>query len=107
MYKEASMRIRIIYAAILIIFLCGGIAAMPGVCQEQENEVKVIEKGDPKMSERAVNTSCPVSEDPIDPATAIRVEYKGKLYDLCSPGCLRHFRKFPEKFSRKADTGKY
>lgn len=100
------MQKKIIYAGILIFLLCGFIAALPGVCQDQGDEVRVIEKGDPKMSERAVNSICPVSEDPIDPATAVRVEYKGKLYDLCCPACLKHFSKFPEKFSIKARSNK-
>jgi Cu+-exporting ATPase len=37
----------------------------------------------------------------VDPVTAkCKVEYKGKTYYFCSPGCKRSFEKEPEKYPR-------
>ncbi|MBF0570217.1 MAG: YHS domain-containing protein, partial [Candidatus Omnitrophica bacterium] len=30
------------------------------------------------------------------------VEYKGKLYNLCCPGCISRFKADPEKYSKIA-----
>jgi YHS domain-containing protein len=41
----------------------------------------------------------PVCKMEVDPVTAKwKVEYKGKIYYFCSPGCKRSFEKDPESY---------
>ena len=57
------------------------------------------------------NKLCPVSGDKI-PAPGekgtmgdnpVKVEYKGKIYNLCCPMCVKDFKKNPNKYSAIAD----
>jgi len=46
----------------------------------------------------------PVCGMDVDPAqAAASVEYKGKTYYFCAPGCKRAFEKEPEKYLNKPD----
>jgi YHS domain-containing protein len=44
---------------------------------------------------------CPVSGEEIDQPGKYTYEYKGKVYNLCSAGCVEEFKKDPEKYIRK------
>ena len=57
------------------------------------------------------NRICPVSGDKI-PAPGekgtmgdkpVKIEYKGKIYNLCCPMCVKDFKKNPDKYSAIAD----
>lgn len=57
------------------------------------------------------NKTCPVSGDKV-PALGekgtmgdkpVKIEYKGKIYNLCCPMCVKDFKKDPEKYSGIAD----
>ena len=58
------------------------------------------------------NKICPVSGDKV-PAPGekgamgdekpAKIEYKGKIYNLCCPMCVKDFKKNPEKYSAIAD----
>jgi len=56
--------------------------AMPVVAQPQD----------------AGNKICPVTGDKINAKTKVTYEYKGKIYNLCCPGCIEEFRNNPEKY---------
>jgi len=45
------------------------------------------------------NKVCPVQGNPIEEDTPT-VEYNGKLYGFCCPGCDTKFQKKPEKYSK-------
>lgn len=49
----------------------------------------------------AGNKVCPVMGGEASPS--ITVEYKGKIYHLCCPGCKKSFEQDPERFSKIAD----
>ena len=52
------------------------------------------------------NKTCPVSGGPVTGSMGdkpVQYEYKGKIYNLCCPGCLEEFKKDPEKYSKIAD----
>ena len=85
-------------AIVAALFLYAGIGAGNGVCED--NEAKVIVKQGDSTAVSVNNFLCPVSEDDIDKATAIKVEYKGKIYNLCCSACAKHFIKHPEKFAQ-------
>ena len=59
----------------------------------------------------AGNKICPVSGDKV-PAPGekgtmgdkpVKIEYKGKIYNLCCPMCVKDFKKNPEKYSAVAE----
>ncbi len=81
------------------LFVWAIILCAPALCEN--NEAKVIEKGTETTAQIVNNYSCPICDEEIDPNTAIMVEYNGKIYSLCCPACVKHFKKFPEKFSKK------
>jgi len=89
--------------AIAAMFLCAGILCENGICQDKE--VKVLKKGDETTAKYIKNSVCPVSEDDIVTGEAVMVEYDGKIYNLCCDACVKHFKKFPEKFAKKATLG--
>jgi len=52
------------------------------------------------------NKTCPVSGGPVTGVMSdkpVKYEYKGKIYNLCCPGCLSAFKKNPEKYSKIAE----
>ena len=78
--------------------------AKEGTMMDQEvvpTETKAIEVG---------NKICPVSGEDIpapgekgEMGEAVKYEYKGKIYNLCCPMCIKDFKKDPEKYSKIAD----
>ena len=51
------------------------------------------------------NKICPVSGDKIKSmGEAVKIEYKGKTYNLCCKMCVKDFNKDPEKFSKKVEA---
>ena len=64
----------------------------------------------PSASQRAVqpvevgNKHCPVSGNKVgEMGPPIKVEYNGKVYNLCCPMCVRTFKNDPEKYSKIAE----
>jgi YHS domain-containing protein len=64
----------------------------------------------PSTSQRAVqpvevgNKHCPVSGREVGQmGPPIKVEYNGKVYNLCCPGCVSSFKNDPEKYSKIAE----
>ena len=45
------------------------------------------------------NKVCPVKGNPVEEGTPI-VEYDGKVYGFCCPGCDTKFAKNPEKYAK-------
>lgn len=78
--------------------------------QEQKEETKqdsLMETVEPDDSSIAVETIelkiwnkvCPVMGNKVD-VDGPTVEYNGKLYGFCCPGCDAKFEKNPEKYSK-------
>ncbi len=71
----------------------------------------VVDNSDPARSVEAGNKTCPVSGDKVPgPGVKsdmgdqpIKIVYKGKIYNLCCPMCIRDFKKNPDKYSAIAD----
>ena len=47
----------------------------------------------------AWNKVCPVKGGEVDPEVST-IEYNGKNYGFCCPGCDSKFKKNPEKYSK-------
>ncbi len=54
---------------------------------------------DEHMSAQPWNKVCPVKGGEVDPEVGT-VEYNGKAYGFCCPGCDSKFKKDPEKYSK-------
>ena len=51
-----------------------------------------------KMEKVEVNNKiCPIEGGPIKEDEAVKIEYKGKIYNLCCPLCVKKFNEDPEK----------
>jgi len=65
-----------------------------GTTMDQE-ESKAVEVG---------NQICPVSGNKVgEMGEIVKYEYKGKIYNLCCPACIKDFKKDPEKYSKIAE----
>ena len=49
------------------------------------------------------NKICPVSGEKIPEGEAYKVEYKGKIYNLCCSMCEKDFNKDPETYIKKVE----
>lgn len=76
----------------------------PGdVKKESENKIEVQKE---TVSKEAWNKVCPVKGNPIE-ADSPTVEYNGKVYAFCCPGCDTKFAKNPEKYAKNlSEDGK-
>ncbi len=54
-----------------------------------------------KQVSEANNKLCPVMGNKIQKDKAVKVEYNGKVYNLCCAGCMTAFEKDPEKYIEK------
>jgi len=92
--------------------------AIPVFAQERQGKaaddqvIIITEKTPPsKEAVEVGNKICPVSagEVPVSGEKGSmgdkpgRVEYKGKIYNLCCPMCVKDFKNNPEKYSAIAD----
>jgi len=60
-----------------------------------EEKSKAVEVG---------NQICPVSGSKVgEMGEVVKHEYKGKIYNLCCPACIKDFEKDPEKYSKITD----
>jgi YHS domain-containing protein len=71
---------------------------------KQDSLLKVIESGDSSAAVESTeltiwNKVCPVMGNKVD-VDGPTVEYNGKLYGFCCPGCDAKFEKNPEKYSK-------
>jgi len=92
---------RCAFGTIIIMFLCVVVLCGNGACEDET--VRVLKKGDETTATFVKNYACPVSDDEITEENCILVEYKGKVYNICCDACLKHFKRFPEKFATKAN----
>lgn len=69
-----------------------------------EHKGSMMEEGNEKFSKDAVmvgNKICPVSKKPVDrKGDPVKVEYNGKIYNVCCKMCAKSFKKDPEKYSK-------
>ena len=59
---------------------------------------KAAEEEKTKPAVNVNNSICPVSEDNIIAAEAVKYEYNGNIYNFCCESCVQHFKKYPDKF---------
>lgn len=104
------MKIKMMMLGVAAFLLAGGTVVS---AQEAEG---VLKSGEEKAAETAAaqepaaashvkvgNKICPVSGESVDKMEGAQYEYKGKIYNLCCPMCVKDFTKDPEKYSRIAE----
>ena len=103
------MKTKLLILALAVLSLPGGFV----LAQEaQKTEaVQVVSSTTPTSNAVEVgNKICPVSGEKV-PASgekgqmgeAVKIMYKGKIYNLCCPMCIKDFKNNPEKYSAIAD----
>lgn len=76
------------------------------VSENQEAQLDTVVNGEQQVDTTAAapvleiwNKVCPVMGNKVD-VDGPTVEYNGKLYGFCCPGCDAKFEKNPEKYSK-------
>jgi Cu+-exporting ATPase len=107
-YKLLTLSLGIVFALSYYSFVY---AAHEGHDAAEAQKITAIDDTDPGKAVEVGNKTCPVSGDKI-PAPGekgtmgdhpVKVAYKGKIYNLCCPMCVKDFKKNPEKYSKMAD----
>lgn len=84
------MKLKIMVLAIVAMVVCSNYALASEKHSHSEH---------PKTAVKVNNVICPVSGENVeDMGGGIEYEYKGKIYSLCCPSCVKVFEKDPEKY---------
>lgn len=74
--------------------------------KDPHNNVLKVDDSKVSVSKEPWNKVCPVKGNPIE-ADSPTVEYNGKVYAFCCPGCDTKFAKNPEKYAKNlSEDGK-
>ena len=86
---------KIITLTLGLVFLATGLSFAQQTPSAPQTAVQAVEVG---------NKICPVSGNKVgEMSPPIKVEYKGKVYNLCCSGCIKIFENNPEKYSKIAE----
>ncbi len=108
------MNTKSLIVALVVLGLSSGVVLAKGSQGNATDAQVVVVSEKTPASKDAVevgNKVCPVSGDKV-PAPGekgamgegpVKIEYKGKIYNLCCPMCIKDFKKNPEKYSSIAD----
>ena len=78
-----------------VVLLLGGLVLAQQTPSASQTAVQPVEVG---------NKYCPVSGNKVgEMGPPIKVEYNGKVYNLCCAGCVSSFKNNPEKYSKIAE----
>lgn len=70
------------------------------------NKVQKVDDSKETEAKEPWNKVCPVKGNPVEEGTPT-VEYNGKVYGFCCPGCDTKFAKDPEKYAKNlSEDGK-
>jgi YHS domain-containing protein len=87
----------LLLASASLVAACGGSSPQPSSPAGAVGTLKA--PGEAKVGDRS---KCPVSgEDFVVSETSPKVEYQGKTYYFCCPGCAKKFEGDPQKFLGK------
>ena len=84
---------RNIIALVLLLVFVMPVAALPVFAAEEAAQTAAVDAG---------NKLCPISGEPVSGTSF--VEYQGKRYGLCCPGCEKMFLAEPEKYLAKMNA---
>ncbi len=110
------MKTRLLLAAVFVLSLSGvsfadhhemgdmkaDVQAAADTTVQAAQEV-VAEAGNAVAAVEVGNKICPVEGGKIEEGKSAKIEYNGKIYNLCCAMCSKDFNKDPEKYSKKAE----
>lgn len=100
------MKKNILFSITLVFCLSILITAQDKPKEVQKNESVQTETIQKEEVSKPWNAVCPVKGNPIEEDTPT-VEYNGKVYGFCCPGCDTKFAKNPEKYAKNlSEDGK-
>ena len=102
----AAMTVSIFFATFIgCKFSFGEGSAVPSAKEERIDSASQgqAREGGTKPEE-VNNTICPVSGDKVIKGKEFKIEYKGKVYNLCCGMCEKDFRKDPEAYIKKLEA---
>jgi YHS domain-containing protein len=74
--------------------------------KDPHHSIEKVNDSTKTVSKEPWNKVCPVKGNPIEEDSPI-VEYNGKVYGFCCPGCDTKFARNPEKYSKNlSEDGK-
>ena len=102
------MNIKSLILASAILGLSSGIVLAQEAVKDQAT---VVDEVSTSKAVEVGNKICPVSGDKVPDLgekgtmgdNPVKMEYKGKIYNLCCPMCVKDFKKDPEKYSAITD----
>jgi YHS domain-containing protein len=78
-----------------VFLMTTGLAFAQQASSVEQSTVQPVEVG---------NKHCPVSGKEVGQmGPPVKIEYNGKVYNLCCPGCKNTFNSGPEKYSKIAE----
>lgn len=104
------MNIKLLILALAFLSLFSSFVLAVGT--QNSEEVQIITGTTlPSNAVKVGNKICPVSGDKVPVLgekgamgdKQVKIEYRGKIYNLCCPMCIKDFKKNPEKYSAIAD----
>jgi YHS domain-containing protein len=81
------------YCSLIALIVCCTLTLSRGADEPKKQEKK------PKP----VNTTCPVTDEAVDPDVAT-TQYKGKTVGFCCADCVKDFNKDPAKYMKKVEA---
>ena len=87
---------------VLISFVAAAIVIL-GVSRFSLAEETAMETADHTVTEMG-NKFCPISGEKIKAGKEHKIEYKGKIYNLCCSMCEKDFKKDPEAAIQKLES---
>ena len=86
---------KIITLTLGLVFLATGLSFAQQTPSAPQTAVQAVEVG---------NKICPVSGNKVgEMAPPVKIEYNGKVYNLCCSMCVKTFKSDPEKYSKVAE----
>lgn len=93
--------------SLMVMFICSVLLAQELPEKQLESAQKdslakseqIINPDSAKTEAQIWNKVCPVKGNPVEEDTPT-VEYNGKLYGFCCPGCDSKFAKNPERYAK-------
>jgi len=85
-----------------VIFRCSWAQKAPEGTQLDQAQATVATEQKQKAVDVG-NQICPVSGEEINPQIKATYEYQGKIYNFCCAGCIKDFKKDPQKYIKKVE----
>ena len=91
------MHKKVMALLVMMVFVCCITFAVCGTCADKGSASGKEASAAVKVN----NAVCPVTGQAVNMKDPVTIEYKGKIYNLCCPDCIKEFNSDPGKYSAK------